>query len=287
MSVNKKFRKKLIEQQKGDKQRSLSQKTKCLVKILKHTKIEKLKEKFNKSRNYIGRKRFFRQVRPDSESNFQKEPSRDAQKFIKPSELKLLKLSIKQSSKFYNNSLYNESSQSDVREMAKQPKAFREERQFEYDYFQDDYMKQEEKTFSRYCESIVNKISVRNEKFSSEVVSDSDNKDSFVGCPSLVKVSQSLKDHQTSQKSQTHGKFQSQKKEKSHPNDTIKRINGNVIFFNRKEANGNRQNKLSVKFGREIVSKKKPMSECYKEVKTLPGVKNSVPIKNSFFLHHS
>lgn len=55
----------------------------------------------------------------------------------------------------------------------------------EYDYFQINCSNKEEDSFSKYCESILNKVSTQNEKFPSEQNSFSDTKESFLQCKSV------------------------------------------------------------------------------------------------------
>ena len=107
-------------------------------------------------------------------------------------------------------------------------------RKSEYDYFKDDIMKEEEQNFSKYCESILNRVSLQNDKFSSDYFSSSD-KDSLSNYTPSVNNSQPNKKKRRKSQKRLTGKFmQTQSYKKEHPNTKLEltTINDQFVFLN-------------------------------------------------------
>ena len=107
----------------------------------------------------------------------------------------------------------------------------------EYDYFKISCDNREEDSFSKYCESILNKMSIQNEKFPSENGSFSDTKESFLQCGSVQ--NNTGKDLDT---------------EMSHK---IRHIKDSTVFFSKKDETKTRINVENWKGSQNFLSNRK------------------------------
>lgn len=135
MSVNKLFRKRLLEQRRIQHRRSLSKAKTCKIKQLKKHCIANLNSRLNISLSDKVKPKHLRQLYP---TNPRKPLSQESHR-VSDTSLKPAKL--------HRNSLYNTSV------TAKNPPIF--------DYFDENDSRQEVQAFSRYCDSIMQRVSAK------------------------------------------------------------------------------------------------------------------------------